>query len=88
MSSDAMPCNKLPRQDSNLRPGDYQELWIANAAYQARRRRELETLASRTTSRNRWIDLIPPDDALQQLREICALVAHGESWNRGDSANA
>jgi hypothetical protein len=48
---------------------------------------ELETLASRTPPRHEWDDLVLPEDALQQLREMCERIAHREqvveSWGFG-----
>ena len=48
---------------------------------------ELESLASRTTPRHEWADLVLPDDAMQQLHEMCDRIAHRElvveSWGFG-----
>ncbi|MEP6730087.1 MAG: ATP-binding protein, partial [bacterium] len=40
---------------------------------------ELEALAARVPTRQRWVDLVLPDDSLQQLREISQRVAGRET---------
>jgi SpoVK/Ycf46/Vps4 family AAA+-type ATPase len=49
------------------------------AAARAQCGHELEALAMRVTPRQRWSDLVLPDDALRQLREICDRVACRET---------
>ncbi|MEO5814664.1 MAG: ATP-binding protein, partial [Gemmatimonadaceae bacterium] len=49
------------------------------ASARAQSGQELEALASRVPTRQRWADLVLPDDSLQQLREICQRVAGRET---------
>jgi AAA+ superfamily predicted ATPase len=50
--------------------------------------RELASLAARLAPRHRWGDLVLPEDARLQLREICERVAHRETvverWGFGN----